>query len=88
MTKRKDVEIELEGAEARAEAGRLGGKAIRNYYSERPWIALVVALAGAVSVIIGSVSGGISGLIVGVIIALFLAVLPPARSQHRDESNW
>jgi len=85
---RKDVAVELEGAEVRAEAGKLGGRAVRNYYSERPGIALSVALLGASSVIIGAILAGGLGLIVGVMISIVVAVLPPARKSHRDESDW
>ncbi len=86
--KSKDVMVKIEGAEMRGEAGRLSGECIRNYYSERPWTGLVVALLGAVSSIVGYVVEGGLGLIVGVVIALIVAVLPPARTLHRDKSVW
>ena len=83
-----DVRVELEGAEAKGLAGRLGGRAVRNYYSEHPWIGVVVALLSSSSIIIGYAAQGILGLLAGAVITVFIALLPPARIKHRDESEW
>ena len=85
---RKDEEVTLEGAAAKAEAGILGGKAIRNYYAERPWLRLFVALLGVVSVIAGYVLEKTTGAFIGAFLAVIMGLLPPVITRVREKTEW
>lgn len=82
------MNVKLVGAGIDAKAGKLGGKVTRNYYEDRPWVGLLIAVVSAASIIVGAILVGTVGAIIGALLAIIVGLLPPTITKVRETEEW